>query len=55
MIVPTWPVNVKVLAVWKHTSVSAPEIVPATDVGLTVTVAAVVVADGQTPLVTVAL
>ena len=43
-----------VVLVPEHTVV-APAILPATDVGLTVTEDAVVVADEQTPLVTTAL
>ena len=51
--VPVLPLKVKVLAVPLQV-LPAPLIVPATDVGFTVTIPLALFADGQTPLVTTA-
>ena len=54
-IVPVFPANVKSVELVPEQTVAAPEIDPAADVGLTVIVAAAVVAAAQAPLVTTAL
>ena len=54
-IVPVFPDKVKSVLLVPEQTVVAPEIVPATEVGLTVIVAAPVVAEAQDPLITTAL
>ena len=54
-IVPVFPDKVNTVAFVPEQTVVAPAILPATDVGLTVIVTAVVVAGEQTPLETTAL
>ncbi len=54
-IVPVFPDNVKRVLLVPEQTVAAPEINPATEVGLTVIVAAPVVAEAQDPLITTAL
>ena len=50
-----FPDNVNTVLLVPEQTVAAPEMVPETDVGLTVIVAEAVVADAQDPLVTTAL
>ena len=54
-IVPVLPASVKVVLFVPEQTVEAPDMLPATDTGFTVTVALVVLAAVQTPLVTTAL
>jgi hypothetical protein len=53
--VPVLPESVKVVLLLPVHTVAAPVIVPATDIGFTVTVALAVLAAAHTPLVTTAL
>ena len=52
---PVLPANVNVVLLAPVQTVAAPEIVPATDLGLTVTETAVVVAGSHAPLDSIAL
>ena len=54
-IVPVFPDKVNTVLLVPEQAVAAPEMVPDTEVGLTVIVAAPVVAEAHVPLVTTAL
>ena len=54
-ILPVFPVKLTVVLLPEQKVELAAEAVPATEVGLTVTVTTLLVADEQTPLVTIAL